>query len=61
LDRIAAESSETAYASEKALLDERRIIPLFHLPEIYGLGPRVRGWAPSRWGGWNLASVWLAP
>ncbi len=48
------------YAAESELLREHRIIPLFHLPDIYGLGPRVRGWAPSRWGGWNLDSVWLA-
>jgi hypothetical protein len=57
-----AESSPQAiYAAESALLRDHRIIPLFHLPEIYGLGPRVRGWAPSRWGGWRLDSVWLAP
>ena len=51
----------TAYQIERAMLQGNRIVPLFHLPEIYGLGPRVRGWAPSRWGGWNLDSVWLAP
>lgn len=57
----AASSPEALYAAESALLRDRRIIPLFHLPEIYGLSPRVRGWAPSRWGGMNLDSVWLAP
>jgi ABC-type transport system substrate-binding protein len=54
-------SPEALYAAESALLRDRRIIPLFHLPEIYGLGPRIRGWAPSRWGGMKLDSVWLAP
>jgi len=54
-------SPQSLYIAESELLRDRRIIPLFHLPEIYGLGPRVRGWAPSRWGGWNLDSVWLAP
>jgi len=54
-------SPESAYAAERALLQDHRIVPLFHLPEIYGLGPRVRGWAPSRWGSWKLDSVWLAP
>ncbi len=54
-------SPQSLYSVESELLREHRIIPLFHLPEIYGLGPRVRGWAPSRWGGWNLDSVWLAP
>jgi ABC-type transport system substrate-binding protein len=57
-----AESSPQAiYAAESQVLRDHRIIPLFHLPEIYGLGPRVRGWAPCRWGGWKLDSVWLAP
>jgi hypothetical protein len=54
-------SPQAIYAAESALLRDHRIIPLFHLPEIYGLGPRVRGWSPSRWGGWKLDSVWLAP
>jgi peptide/nickel transport system substrate-binding protein len=54
-------SPQAIYAAESALLRDHRIIPLFHLPEIYGLGPRVRSWAPSRWGGWKLDSVWLAP
>ncbi len=54
-------SPEGMYAAERALLQDYQLVPLFHLPEIYGLGPRVRGWAPSRWGGWKLDSVWLAP
>jgi ABC-type transport system substrate-binding protein len=57
----AADSPQAAYNAESALLRDHRIIPLFHLPETYGLSPRVRGWAPSRWGGWKLDSVWLAP
>jgi peptide/nickel transport system substrate-binding protein len=54
-----AASPEAAYAAELALLQDYRVVPLFHLPEIYGLGPRVRAWAPSRWGGWKLDNVWL--
>jgi len=46
---------------EREIIRSHRIIPLFHLPEIYGLGPRVRGFAPSRWGEWKLDSVWLTP
>jgi ABC-type transport system substrate-binding protein len=61
-ERVASpEPPDSSYASELASLQDHRIVPLFHLPEIYGLGPRVRGWAPSRWGGWKLESVWLAP
>jgi peptide/nickel transport system substrate-binding protein len=47
------------YDAERALLRDYRIVPLFHLPEILGLGVRVRGWNPARWGGWKLDSVWL--
>jgi peptide/nickel transport system substrate-binding protein len=35
-------------------------IPLFYLPEIVGLSPRVKNWMPFRWGEWRLADVWLA-
>lgn len=51
--------AETAYSAEKRLLEEGRIIPLVHLPEIYGMTARVRGWSPPRWGGWRLQDVWL--
>ena len=52
--------AETLYATERALLQSYRVVPLFHLPEIYGLGARVRNWTATRWGGWKLDSVWLA-
>lgn len=54
-------SPETVYAAERAMLQGHRIVPLFHLPRIYGLSPRIKGWSASRWGGWKLDSVWLAP
>ena len=60
-DALNLHAPGTLYEIEGALVRSRMIIPLFHLPEIYGLGPRVRGWAPTRWGGWKLESVWLAP
>jgi peptide/nickel transport system substrate-binding protein len=56
------EAPETLYASEHALLDGYRVIPLFHVPEDFGVGPRVRLWtapAVTRLGGWRLADVWL--
>jgi len=55
------DTPDAAYLRERAQIQDRRIVPLFHLPETYGLAARVRGWAPSRWGGWRLESVWLAP
>ena len=44
---------------ERALLRDYRIVPLFHLPEILGLGLRVRGWNAARWGAWKIDGVWL--
>ena len=37
-----------------------RVVPLVWLPDVYGLGPRVRDWKPPVVGeGWPLADVWL--
>lgn len=47
------------YDAERALLRDYRIVPLFHLPQILGLGPRVRGWSAARWGAWKIGDVWL--
>lgn len=57
-----AATPEALYNEERALLDGARVIPLFHLPELYGAGPRVRTWlAPAigKMGDWRLESVWL--
>ena len=59
-DAVGIKVSGTLYDVERTLLQGSRIVPLLHLPALYGLGSRVRGWAPSRWGGWKLDSVWLA-
>jgi ABC-type transport system substrate-binding protein len=53
------------YRSELGLLEDYRVIPLFHLPVASAAGARVRGWEPDRLGDWNaagasLADVWLA-
>jgi hypothetical protein len=56
----AAASPEALYSAERTLLEGYQVIPLFHLPAIYGLGSRLRNWTATRWGGWKLDSVWLA-
>jgi len=56
-----ADQPEQVYAAERQLLETGGVIPLFHLPEIVGLSPRVKNWMPFRWGEWRLADVWLAP
>lgn len=56
------DAPEALYASERALLEDGRVVPLFHLPEEYGAAPRVRVWAPpvvGRLGGLRLADVWV--
>ena len=50
---------EQLFRAESALLEDASIIPLAHLPETYGLSPRVRNWAAPIAGGWPLADVWL--
>jgi peptide/nickel transport system substrate-binding protein len=55
------ETPEQMYAAERAPVDAFRVIPLVHVSESYGLSPQVRDWMAPRWGGWNLADVWLGP
>lgn len=55
-------AAEEIYARERAAVDSFRVIPLVHLPDVYGVGPRVRDWiAPSfpGAGGTPFADVWL--
>ena len=61
---IDAAKPESLYAAERALLDDQRIIPLLHIPKMYGFASRVRGWeaaqktTPFRL---NLESLWVSP
>lgn len=50
------------YESERLLLDGSHVIPLFHLPDLYGVAARVRVFAPpaiARLGDWCLENIWL--
>src|SRR5580692_10900074 len=38
-----ADTPDALYAAERNLLDGFRVVPLFHLPDVYGAGPRVKG------------------
>ena len=54
------DSPEQEYAAERALLDGYRVIPLIHLPDVYGVAPAVRGPAgvtPA--GEWRFENLWL--
>jgi peptide/nickel transport system substrate-binding protein len=53
---------EALYTAERALLEGFRIVPLFHLPDVYGVGAKVRVWQRPGVGrlGWlNLADICL--
>jgi hypothetical protein len=54
------DSVEALYNAERAMLDGFRVVPLFHLPEVYGAAPRVRGATGiSPLGQWKFENVWL--
>jgi ABC-type transport system substrate-binding protein len=42
------------YESERSLLADFRLVPLFHMPEAWAMSGRVRNWP-------RLADVWLDP
>ena len=52
-------STEQVYAAERRFLDGFHTVPLVRVPEIVGLGPRVRNWSAFRWGDWRLEDVWV--
>jgi ABC-type transport system substrate-binding protein len=50
------------YARENAVMESYRVIPIAHLPRVYGLGPRVRNFAIAPGTAMRqlpLADVWL--
>ena len=55
-----ADSPDALYASERALLEGFHAIPLFHLPDAYGVNARVKG-APgiTPLGEWRFENLWL--
>jgi MarR-like DNA-binding transcriptional regulator SgrR of sgrS sRNA len=52
---------EALFETEKSLIEDRRIIPLAHLPRLFAVQPRVRNWSSSRAGELRIEDVWLAP
>ena len=55
-----AASPEALYAVERALLEGFRVIPLFHLPDVYGVNPRVKGRPGiTPLGEWRFENLWV--
>jgi hypothetical protein len=67
LDEEVAPLSESATASERYAREEEslrtfRVVPLVHLPRIYGVSNRVRNFeirAGNSLDGWQLGDVWI--
>lgn len=53
-------SPEALFAAERDLLADFHVIPLLHLPYVYGVGPRVRGGPGiTPLGEWRFEKLWL--
>ena len=53
-------SAEALFSAERSLLGDFRVIPLMHLPYVYGVGPRVRGGPGiTPLGEWRFEKLWL--
>jgi len=62
IDQPSGATLDATYRAEQALLDRGVVVPIVHLPELYGVGERVGASLQSAarpLGGWNLADVWL--
>jgi hypothetical protein len=54
------DSPESLFAAERSLLEGFRVIPLIHLPDTYGIAPRVHGGPGiTPLGEWRFENLWL--
>lgn len=55
-----ADTPEGLLGAERALMAGYRVIPLFHLPDVYGVGPRVKGGPGiTPLGAWRFSDLWV--
>jgi peptide/nickel transport system substrate-binding protein len=55
-------SIETLYDAEKEAISSYRVIPLFHIPEVYGSTPQLKTWTTKGvepFGDWRFDDMWL--
>jgi ABC-type oligopeptide transport system substrate-binding subunit len=55
-------SLDAIYQAERQLLERFVVVPVVHLPDIYGLSDRVASWnarAVGASGAWHFGDVWL--
>jgi hypothetical protein len=56
----AASTPEQIYDRERTVVSTYRVVPVVWLPQVYGLGSRVRNWsAPAAGEPWPFVDVWL--
>jgi peptide/nickel transport system substrate-binding protein len=54
------DTPEAIYLAERALLEEHRVIPLVHLPDVYGVASRVKGGPGiTPLGEWRFGDLWI--
>jgi hypothetical protein len=54
------DTPDAVFTAERALLDGYRVVPLFHLPVLYGVSPRVKGGTGiTPLGEWRFENLWL--
>ena len=54
------DAPEALYTAERSLLEGFRVIPLFHLPDAYGVNPRVKGGPGiTPLGEWHFENLWV--
>lgn len=59
-EAVKAETPEALYAAERALLEGWRVVPLFHLPDLYSVSPRVKGGPGiTPLGEWRFEALWI--
>ena len=55
-----AATPEALYAAERSLLEGFRVVPLFHVPDLYAVSPRVKGGPGiTPLGEWRFETLWL--
>ena len=55
-----ADSLEAVLGAERTLIEGSRVIPLFHLPDVYGVSPKVKGGPGiSPLGEWRFENLWI--
>jgi peptide/nickel transport system substrate-binding protein len=56
---LSTKTAEDLYQTERAVLDDFRVIPIAHIPQSFVLSQRVHDWSMDREGNLPLDNVWV--